>query len=151
MDWSTIYDESGDDVGEREMMRVTSRLDAAIETINSDGKYDKTIMYILTVNYMLGVGFLGIPYVFERVGILLGAVILIFTTFVCWITVLWVAEAAHRGMQLIEDSGKDQIPPWMTTTILKAKRVVAEGIVHVTSPLFLVPMLIWSTRAWTRS
>jgi len=117
MYWSTIYDETGDD--EREMLRVTSRLDAAIEIMNSEGKYNKTIMYVFTVNYILGVGYLGIPYVFERVGILLGTIIMIFTTFLCWITVLWVAEAAHRGRQLIEDSGKDQFPTW--TTILKTK------------------------------
>jgi hypothetical protein len=125
MDWSTIFDEAGDEIGDWDRLLVTNRLDPVIEIAESQGRYNKTVMYTFTINYVLGVGFLGIPYAFERVGLLLGTVITIFTSLVCYVTVMYVAEAAHRGMQLIEDSGKDQFPTWITT--LKAKKSRRHG------------------------
>lgn len=125
MDWSTIFDEAGDEIGDWDRLLVTNRLDPVIEIVESQGRYNKTVMYTFTINYVLGVGFLGIPYAFERVGLLLGTVITVLTSLVCYVTVMYVAEAAHRGMQLIEDSGKDQFPTWMTT--LKAKKSRRRG------------------------
>lgn len=83
---------------------VINRLEPLIDIFSNEGKYSKNVMYAITINYLLGAGYLGVPYAFEKAGIVLGTIITISTTIILYITALWVAEASHRGMQLIEES-----------------------------------------------
>lgn len=104
MDWSSVFEENGEEAGDWERSDIINRLEPLIDLLSNDGRYTKNVMFAFTINYVLGVGCLGIPYAFDKAGILLGTVIMIFISFVTWVTVLWVAEAAHRGMQMIEES-----------------------------------------------
>ena len=52
MDWSSIYDESGDEDGD--WTGFSSRLTPILENFSSRGKYTATICYIFTINYILG-------------------------------------------------------------------------------------------------
>ena len=80
------------------------RLQPLIVDSTAAGKYDKHIMFMILVNYMIGVGYLAVPYAFDRAGILLSTFITIIAAFMMYMTSLWVAESSHRGMQLIEES-----------------------------------------------
>ena len=64
------------------------------------GKYTSTICYIFTINYILGVGCLGIPYAFLKSGVVLGSLLIILLSTVAYITVMWVAESGHRDLEI---------------------------------------------------
>jgi amino acid permease len=70
------------------------------------GKYTTLICYIFTINYILGVGCLGIPYAFLRSGVVLGSLLIIVLSSVAYMTVMWVAESGHRDMEIrrLEDA-----------------------------------------------
>lgn len=55
---------------------------------------------MLTLNYILGVGCLGVPYAFERAGIVLSAATLMFTCLLSFVTVMWVCETVARAEAL---------------------------------------------------
>lgn len=54
------------------------------------------VCYTFTVNYILGVGCLGIPYAFLQSGIILGIALVLLLTFVSYITVMWIAVATQQ-------------------------------------------------------
>jgi hypothetical protein len=58
--------------------------------------YDLKALYFLSINYILGVGCLGVPYAFARAGFLLCFAILLTVTALSYITVMWVAETGVR-------------------------------------------------------
>ena len=98
MDWSAIYDETGDEDGD--WTGFSSRLTPILENFSSRGQYSPLICYIFTINYILGVGCLGIPYAFLKSGIILGSLLIIVLSAVAYITVMWVAESGHRDLEI---------------------------------------------------
>ena len=64
------------------------------------GKYGPWAAYAFTINYILGVGSLGIPYAMVQAGLLLGPLLLTVVTCISFITVLWVAESVARAEKL---------------------------------------------------
>jgi hypothetical protein len=54
------------------------------------------VCYAFTVNYILGVGCLGIPYAFLQSGIILGVVLILLLSFVSYMTVMWIAVATQQ-------------------------------------------------------
>jgi amino acid permease len=54
-------------------------------------------MYYFAINYILGVGCLGIPKALHESGFVLGGTVLLLTTFFSLLTVMWVAEAVARA------------------------------------------------------
>ena len=48
--------------------------------------------YALTINYVLGVGALGIPYAFDQGGLILGAVCAIVSCALSFITAMFIME-----------------------------------------------------------
>lgn len=110
MDWSAIYTESGAEDGAwpGEHNHVESRMSYAIETYSHLNKYSPLVCYMFTVNYILGVGCLGIPNAFLKSGVLLGSVIVVFISFVSFITVIWVAEA-RRAYRFVMQHEKEVI------------------------------------------
>jgi hypothetical protein len=103
MDWSSIYEENGNESGDFD--RADSKT-VSVRTgiLDSLQVYNPYVCYAFTVNYILGVGCLGIPYAFYQSGIILGSLLIMFLSFISYITVLWVAETSHRGMQFRIDS-----------------------------------------------
>jgi len=80
------------------------------EIDNSYSSFTGSTLYFLTINYILGVGCLGIPYAFSRAGFLLCGAVIVIISVVSYETVLWVAEAGARyesfGLLQREKMGK---------------------------------------------
>lgn len=55
--------------------------------------YSPTVCYAFTINYILGVGVLGMPQAFKGAGFLLGSIAIVCVTLISLLTVLMVAEA----------------------------------------------------------
>ena len=63
---------------------------------NNKPAYTLRALYYLSINYILGVGCLGIPYAFARAGFILCITILLVVSLSSFCTVMWVAEAGER-------------------------------------------------------
>jgi hypothetical protein len=95
MDWSNVFSEDGEEEGKWEI-----KMGSRVTFLRSlDGNYTPGIAYAFTVNYILGVGVLGMPYAFLKAGVVLASATIIFTSLITYATVMWVANAAHWGMQ----------------------------------------------------
>ena len=70
------------------------------KTAGSDGR-PKTVNiftgFFFMVNFVLGTGFLGIPFAFFHAGLLAGAVTLAVISFITWNTALWELECMARA------------------------------------------------------
>eukprot|EP01041_Mallomonas_annulata_P007221 gene7221-14724_t len=106
MDWSSIYEEHGEEEGD--WGGWISRLDPILEKFALNGKYGPAVCYALTVNYILGVGCLGVPFAFFKSGIILGTIVIILLTLITLISALWVAEAGYRAIQIRLDKARPQ-------------------------------------------
>ena len=103
MDWSSVYEENGNESGDFNRTNVVA-ISVRTSVLDLLQVYNPYICYAFTVNYILGVGCLGIPYAFYQSGIILGSSLIIFLSFISYTAVMWIAETSHRGMQLRLDS-----------------------------------------------
>ncbi|KAG7395610.1 hypothetical protein PHYBOEH_003447 [Phytophthora boehmeriae] len=112
MDWSAVYDNSGEeqghweDYGETRSSRNAHRLlhrKTSLSFVKQDAsaspQYSPLVAYAFTVNYILGVGSLGIPYAFYRSGLVMGNVIITLVTLLSYMTVMWVCESVARARE----------------------------------------------------
>ncbi|KAJ1459306.1 hypothetical protein M885DRAFT_613466 [Pelagophyceae sp. CCMP2097] len=60
-------------------------------------RYGAGALYAFTVNYILGVGCLSMPYIFVKAGWLLASILIVSVSLMSLATVVWVAEAAARA------------------------------------------------------
>ena len=91
------YEDMSEDEGEEEReMTEGHRLLNMLDTNHHHIRYSLREVYFLSINYILGVGCLGIPYAFARAGFLLCGSILLTVTIFSFMTVLWVAETGVR-------------------------------------------------------
>jgi hypothetical protein len=100
MDWSSVFEDGGEEEGDWTRDEITSSRTGMLEILKSEGNYGPLTCYAFTVNYILGVGCLGIPYAFLQCGVLLGTVSVITLSYVSYVTVMWVAEASQQEMQM---------------------------------------------------
>ena len=63
----------------------------------SDSNYGVIIGYLYLVNYILGTGFLGIPYVLHHGGTLAGCLTLLAISFFSCLTSIWTLETISRA------------------------------------------------------
>ena len=126
MDWSSVYEENGDESGNFDRM---DDIAASVRTsiLDSLQVYNPYVCYAFTVNYILGVGCLGIPYAFYQSGIILGSVLIMFLSFISYTAVMWIAETSHRGMQLRLDSNSKN--PFRSPKLMKRKKSSARRAV----------------------
>jgi amino acid permease len=97
---------------------VDHRLMEMTEGDRSESKYSLQALYFLSINYILGVGCLGIPYAFARAGFVLCSLILLTVSILSYVTVMWVAETGVRfELALTQDSEEAT----EETRLLKAK------------------------------
>ncbi len=68
----------------------------------ADEGYGTFACYAFTVNYILGVGCLAMPLLFERAGVLLAAAVVLAVSFMSLLTVVWVAESVARADMLAD-------------------------------------------------
>ena len=130
MDWTSVFAESGDEELTLQSFLpnthqlVQSRLARLVSVVyyeeddkHSDtekgvihalssrqehSNYSLSALYFLSINYILGVGCLGVPYAFARSGLILGSVLIIIVSVISFITVMWVAESGERAEYLNE-------------------------------------------------
>ena len=65
--------------------------------------YTLWALYCLTINYILGVGCLGVPYAFARAGFILCGGIIIVVSGISYITVMWLAETGFFVEHMLEN------------------------------------------------
>ena len=53
--------------------------------------------FFFMINYVIGAGFLGIPYAFYHTGLIVGMVSLAVISFVSWCSSTWVVETMSRA------------------------------------------------------
>ena len=53
--------------------------------------------FFFMINFVVGTGFLSVPYAFYHAGVVSGAVTLIFLSFISWNTANWVVETMARA------------------------------------------------------
>jgi amino acid permease len=99
MDWSQHLDSTGEDLQEGQWERVHTRV-GFLHALNA-GSYTPTFAYLFTVNYILGVGVLNMPYAFFKSGVILSCTIAIICSFVAYATTLWVANCAQVSLEII--------------------------------------------------
>lgn len=88
-----LYPSQWDAVPEYHDFQVSALVEAAKER----HVYGPTTAWFFTVNYVLGVGCLGVPRAIYRAGLVLGPVVMVVTTAVSYLTVMWVAETVARA------------------------------------------------------
>lgn len=121
MDWSAVYENSGEeeghweDHGETRSSRNAHRLlhrKASLSfslplsaerrhtpPADAAAQYSPLVAYAFTVNYILGVGSLGVPFAFFRAGLLLSNLMVALVTLVSYMTVMWVSETVARARE----------------------------------------------------
>ena len=65
--------------------------------------------FFFMVNFILGTGFLGIPYGFFHGGLIAGLSSLLVVALVAWLCALWELEAMARAQVSSQSSIKDQL------------------------------------------
>ncbi|TYZ57734.1 hypothetical protein PybrP1_000726 [[Pythium] brassicae (nom. inval.)] len=123
MDWSAVYDNHGEeegrweDHGETRSSRNAHRLlhrkaslsfslplsaerrPQVSDSADAEAQYSPLVAYAFTVNYILGVGSLGVPFAFFRAGLLLSHLMVALVTLVSYMTVMWVSESVARARE----------------------------------------------------
>ena len=96
MDWSSHFEDEGAEIGEWDR-RWTSRVSFLASF--SSSQYTPFVAYLFTINYILGVGALGMPYAFYKSGIIVGVILTFVCSLMSYLTTVWVAHAAFRVKQ----------------------------------------------------
>ena len=79
------------------LTRTASDAKASSHTNNTNNhSYSLQALYYLSINYILGVGCLGVPFAFARAGFMLSGAIMVVVTLFSYMTVMWVAEVGER-------------------------------------------------------
>lgn len=102
MDWSRVFEDEGEEEGDwnKDNSQLSSRANI-IQTFSSiGGEYTPFICYAFTVNYILGVGCLGIPFAFLQSGLVLGTVLIVGLSFISYVTVMWIAVATQQEVSI---------------------------------------------------
>lgn len=107
---SRLYHATDDDDDEQqeEHDEVTHHRIFQLLEIHPTSSYTLQALYYLCINFILGVGCLGVPYAFARAGFLLCSAILTTVTVLSYMTVLWVAESGARLERILSDESKDE-------------------------------------------
>jgi len=110
MDWGSVYDDTAEEQGnwdqKLEQLRYDKSYRTGILSTLQSGKYTPLIAYCFCVNYILGVGCLGVPFAFYKAGLVLGIMVVVFCSAVSFCTVLWVAKCSTLLMQIkIQEKG----------------------------------------------
>jgi amino acid permease len=119
MDWSAVYEDMGEEEGDWEREEVSSTRTHMLQILQLEGKYGPVVCYAFTVNYILGVGCLGIPYAFLQCGIVLGSLLVILLSAVSYMTVMWVAQTYQ--LELMMDTYLSNSNPFILSPVVKMK------------------------------
>lgn len=164
MDWTLVFNETGEEdliiptlmeecPTECRLVRLMNKLyaaedlseitdhrvfDLAASERGATPQYSLKALYYFTINYILGVGCLGVPYAFARAGFLLCIVILLLVTCFSYMTVMWVAETGVRYEVSIQRLSKgrddsDESTHLITATSQDASETVRYEVIDLIS------------------
>jgi amino acid permease len=102
MDWANVFDDDAEEEGYWDRTRTDTRLGNIISKLQTQGQYTPFICYAFTVNYVCGVGCLGIPHAFYQAGIVLGVLMIIGMSVLSYWTTSWIAQSTARAVTLSE-------------------------------------------------
>lgn len=127
---SRLYNVTADEVEDGTFEVTHHRLFELFES-HPSSSYTLMALYFLCINYILGVGCLGVPYAFARAGFLLATLVLIIVTLLSYMTVLWVAESGARLQLILEEEAKQwQDQEASENTSLMQRRQSTQEHVH---------------------
>ena len=95
MDWGSVLEDSGEESLEGRFESKTGSRLSFLKAL-AENTYTPTVAYLFTVNYILGIGALGMPYAFFQAGVVLATFILAICSVATYVTTLWLANAIHR-------------------------------------------------------
>ena len=119
MDWSAVFEDGGEEEGEWEREDIASARTGILQLLQSEGKYGPLVCYAFTVNYILGVGCLGIPYAFLQCGIVLGSILVLLLSMVSYMTVMWVAQTYQQ--ELLMEAYLSNSNPFILSPVIKKR------------------------------
>ena len=82
-----------------------------------EGSYSPFVAYCVTVNYILGVGVIGMPKAFNTGGWLLSTVILLIVSVMATFTALWYVEVGHRANRKEKEEAETELEPLPHTAL----------------------------------
>lgn len=126
MDWSAVYEDVGEEDGDWDREEINSTRTGMLQALQLEGNYGPFICYAFTVNYILGVGCLGIPYAFLQCGIVLGSTLVIVLSIVSYMTVMWVAQTFQQ--ELLMNSYLSNSNPFILSPVIKRKSPIPPGL-----------------------
>lgn len=102
MDWSLLFEDNGDTADYAEIDALLASHVGRLAALRgaSAGGYGPRTMYAFTVNYILGVGTLGIPFAFQKAGLLISIVLMAAVGLLTTMTVNFVVECCIRASKL---------------------------------------------------
>lgn len=100
------YDLLLDDEVNEHITVLQSNTNIDVDTLH-DKTYSPIVCYCFTVNYVLGVGVLSMPYCFYHSGYVLSSVVLLFVTLMAIVTANYTSDS-HARAQLISAHSKAQ-------------------------------------------
>jgi len=117
MDWTAIYETNGEEpfVIPSYLLHPVDRLSRLVlsytypitQKDDTGGEfslnrptnyYTPFACYLITLNYILGVGILGMPFAFAQSGIIMAMAMITVLSLCSYVSVLWVAEAVDRTL-----------------------------------------------------
>lgn len=140
MDWSSVYEDEGEGVGD--WTRDDSEQASRTGMLMSLSGYSPFICYAFTVNYILGVGCLGIPYAFLQSGVLLGSLMVLLLSFVSYMTCMWIAVATQQEVSIslyLTTSNPFLLSPY--SSLAKRKKAVQHQLTAFGEQTALLPQL----------
>jgi amino acid permease len=82
-------------------------LELASHYYSDESGYTLLSVYFISINFIFGVGLLGIPYAFAKAGFILCLCLLSAVTLFSYMTVMWVAETGSRYEKLVLEKKND--------------------------------------------
>lgn len=76
---------------------LVASLEQKTITAESGELFSSFVGYCFSLNYIFGVGVLGIPYALLKAGFIQGSLMILAVTFISWMSTLWILESMERA------------------------------------------------------
>ena len=94
--------------------------------------YGSFVAYCFCVNYILGVGVLGVPYAFQKGGVIMGPIMLFIVTILAALVLVWILETLCRAVPFFKEREERSMRPLPSTSVVSLPELVEnhEGVVR---------------------
>ena len=149
-DWGSMFEASGEEEPHAAWVYFTraGRLKPGVY-------YGTCKAFAVTLNYVLGLGCLGIPYAFYKAGISFSIIVTIFAAFLSMLSTMWIVEVHMRAM--LVDTGRRHERAWSEQHAVMPTHHLNQPAAYgstttatITSPTFSTPKRSNSTTTKSR-